>query len=184
MVTRSIGSSPRARGTQISRSSQFVESVHPRGRGEHISIAIKIRYANGSSPRARGTHSSQSIRDRRKRFIPAGAGNTTPIMVGASIFTVHPRGRGEHEMLGVMLGGDAGSSPRARGTHLSNYLDAKEGRFIPAGAGNTANSGPPSPFFTVHPRGRGEHFHHLPIITCVSGSSPRARGTPQIYTSQ
>ncbi|QDQ30917.1 CRISPR associated protein [Salmonella enterica subsp. enterica serovar Typhimurium] len=50
-------------------------------------------------------------------------------------------------------------------------------RFIPAGAGNTAN---PFSFrwrFSVYPRWRGEHLTTLLIIDFIDGLSPLARGT-------
>ena len=73
-----------------------------------------------------------------------------------------------------------GSSPRARGTLFGRPGLALSMRFIPACAGNTyprtitPNTG------AVHPRVRGEHFTGLYVFKHMAGSSPRARGTPQI----
>ncbi len=72
------------------------------------------------------------------RFIPAGAGNTSPPDGGDALMAVYPRWRGEHGFgffTHIYL---TGLSPLARGTHRlhpAKYLDR---RFIPAGAGNTA----------------------------------------------
>ena len=71
------------------------------------------------------------------RFIPARAGNT--------------------RVVALLLAGNYGSSPHARGTHLVRRYDDRKWRFIPARAGNTGLSvslvGPGA----VHPRTRGEH---------------------------
>ena len=112
------GSSPLARGTPdghraAERRGRFIPAgagntltftawkwpatVHPRWRGEHLSVAGPRNAYIGSSPLARGT--------RRQPAAPA------------AIPAVHPRWRGEHY---CMAGGAqmiCGSSPLARGTH-------------------------------------------------------------------
>ena len=55
----------------------------------------------------------------------------------------------------------------------------RQGRFIPAGAGNTCVSRAETWGGTVHPRGRGEHVKGLIEHNLMPGSSPRARGTPR-----
>ena len=50
-------------------------------------------------------------------------------------------------------------------------------RFIPAGAGNTADDFGRFMPCTVHPRGRGEHSQLVVLNLGCRGSSPRARGT-------
>ena len=93
------GSSPRARGTPkaarlAARRGRFIPagagntsnedippggtSVHPRGRGEHRSSSGSALRRYGSSPRARGTRASGDRLPQIRRFIPAGAGNTSP----------------------------------------------------------------------------------------------------------
>ncbi len=49
--------------------------VHPRGCGERRAGAFRCRFPGGSSPRVRGTRIHDRHRRRRRRFIPAGAGN-------------------------------------------------------------------------------------------------------------
>ncbi|EHX93368.1 hypothetical protein ECDEC14C_0671 [Escherichia coli DEC14C] len=52
------------------------QSVYPRWRGEHLSVAWKFNFIPGLSPLARGTHLPSYNETLGYRFIPAGAGNT------------------------------------------------------------------------------------------------------------
>ena len=98
------------------------------------------------------------IRERsRRRFIPAGAGNTTSAEPTSTAPTVHPRGRGEHHHLVISRSRSAGSSPRARGTPQTQGRRLRFLRFIPAGA--------------------REHRCAPAVLHSRIGSSPRARGT-------
>ena len=131
------GSSPRARGTpeelpMETTGGRFIPagagntlgrrvlgaaiSVHPRGRGEHVSGRFLGVLARGSSPRARGTLRHLAAGACAPRFIPAGAGNTTGAAQCVRSISVHPRGRGEHRTGSRVRKINAGSSPRARGT--------------------------------------------------------------------
>ena len=95
----STGSSPRVRGTHADRvrartGRRFIPAgagntptgwysdaagpVHPRGCGEHSTGAPALIASSGSSPRVRGTQHRRTRIDRIQRFIPAGAGNTSP----------------------------------------------------------------------------------------------------------
>ncbi len=70
--------------------------VHPRWRGEH---QVKVRVARphtGSSPLARGTQGCRVHDHLLRRFIPAGAGNTSKETRLRKLKAVHPRWRGEH----------------------------------------------------------------------------------------
>ncbi len=192
------GSSPRARGTQngvalrtskhriipasagnTSGGTSMTRSPpdHPRERGEHGSIFPSSPHGNGSSPRARGTLLVDEGASGKERIIPASAGNTQVIRPDGRRTADHPRERGEHRMSQELWVGDAGSSPRARGT-LPFVLElAHVGRIIPASAGNTlqpttCRCGRPD-----HPRERGEHSTIISSMAVESGSSPRARGT-------
>ena len=55
-------------------------------------------------------------------------------------------------------------------------------RFIPAGAGNTGRSIGREQRYSVHPRRRGEHRRKPWMARSAIGSSPQARGTPQVRT--
>ena len=115
-VVRTVdGSSPRARGTPGTLTlwgwnyrfipacagntpglllPLFVMWVHPRVRGEHCESVTKGALRIGSSPRARGTQVPLLPRGRRRRFIPACAGNTKSSASSGSRSAVHPRVRG------------------------------------------------------------------------------------------
>ena len=73
---------------------------------------------------------------------------------------------------------EAGSSPRARGTHRRGHHRLGRVRFIPACAGNTRPGRRTRSPCSVHPRVRGEHAHAGSLRCLTTGSSPRARGTP------
>ena len=172
------GSSPRARGTRpragLSRSlMRFI----PAGAGNTATPAPGPPMWAVQSPRARGTRAIIPSREVADRFIPAGAGNTPPETASSSASAVHPRGRGEHYGDPKGVGGDVGSSPRARGTRHPVCSGRGRHRFIPAGAGNMRATGKKSVGVTVHPRGRGEHSVLSAGNHGSVGSSPRARGT-------
>ena len=136
---------------------------------------------NGLSPLARGTRICQRLCGAVNRFIPAGAGNTTPATCFASRSAVYPRWRGEHVIANRGEINRCGLSPLARGTPHWISLNAAAWRFIPAGAGNTSSRRASKSFNSVYPRWRGEHpplFFHRP---CSCGLSPLARGTHCIF---
>ena len=193
-----FGSSPRVRGTlciyrDAAGPGRFIPAgagntfhgsgdflfwpVHPRGCGEHEASERRISSATGSSPRVRGTPRSTRCRAIWRRFIPAGAGNTGDYPVSHATGAVHPRGCGEHRGSRPADPRVYGSSPRVRGTQRSGENRIQAGRFIPAGAGNTAGSLPSNTSQTVHPRGCGEHSMRRFQMDRQRGSSPRVRGT-------
>jgi hypothetical protein len=174
------GSSPRARGTRAEElraghRRRFIPAcagnttssacfpneptVHPRVRGEHTDKRDSISAMSGSSPRARGTRSTKATSWWSHR--------------------VHPRVRGEHDLRRQLLQGNAGSSPRARGTLVFPAPGSLSHRFIPACAGNTQPGSGFRGLPAVHPRVRGEHTSSMSSPRCLTGSSPRARGTPR-----
>jgi len=113
------------------------------------------------------------------RFIPTGVGNTRTGYCRRMSSSVHPHGRGEHQYHPSPFHENAGSSPRAWGTHASGASSGAVDRFIPTGVGNTGRLPLRLPILSVHPHGRGEHCN-LNFSHCLrSGSSPRAWGTHQ-----
>ena len=147
----------RAGNTKSSRYGPLSSAVHPRSRGEHGRAPPRQTSRIGSSPLARGTPARRRRRGARRRFIPARAGNTTPVPRCRRARTVHPRSRGEHDGDCWYWRADTGSSPLARGTRRRSC------------AAWRATS--------VHPRSRGEHYSPRTAIAWSPGSSPLARGT-------
>ena len=156
---------------------QIWPTVHPRRRGEHAQRFIPADACRGSSPQARGTRRNTYLNLNRRRFIPAGAGNTGVLRAFPDAQSVHPRRRGEHAHPLSDLGPDRGSSPQARGTRAIQPLRVHKQRFIPAGAGNTWARAHALRRFSVHPRRRGEHMQTVRLCWSAGGSSPQARGT-------
>ncbi len=153
------GLSPLARGTPIlefviwtpmrfipagagNSSSAFLcavsKSVYPRWRGELSTIYPPLLNGTGLSPLARGTLPLVSCRPRKNRFIPAGAGNSATRWQSSYPTTVYPRWRGELFFQLQHCCCIDGLSPLARGTLNQVVVLSAAGRFIPAGAGNSA----------------------------------------------
>ena len=116
---------------------------------------------------------------RKQRFIPAGAGNSAFLRQIWRCCAVYPRWRGE--LLKIEPPGRAaiGLSPLARGTLELLMLSKYQLRFIPAGAGNSANNRPLLDPTTVYPRWRGELAENSQNNAITAGLSPLARGTQQ-----
>ncbi len=116
------------------------------------------------------------------RFIPAGAGNTPQNLSVRCKRPVYHRWRGEHTSGQRRMNLPCGLSPLARGTPAQLPHALLSFRFIPAGAGNTANTTPALEKPPVYPRWRGEHENAHARERHIFGLSPLARGTPwQFY---
>ena len=155
----------------------FHVTVHPRACGEHKPNKRFLYLRGGSSPRMRGTRWLRFRLHADHRFIPAHAGNTPRCRTSRRAVPVHPRACGEHSDAPNRGAPFVGSSPRMRGTLFEKGVHNGVQRFIPAHAGNTAESDRLESEHSVHPRACGEHgsgdFHDR----TVRGSSPRMRGT-------
>ena len=73
--------------------------VYPRWRGEHTLSSWNVTASPGLSPLARGTRRQSSGDTLYRRFIPAGAGNTSAAVPAPGWCPVYPRWRGEHDLL-------------------------------------------------------------------------------------
>ena len=94
----------------------FVAPVYPRWRGELNNSRKCSAALRGLSPLARGTPSCTTIAPSYPRFIPAGAGNSSPIGMATCDASVYPRWRGELQKTPRFLHFIGGLSPLARGT--------------------------------------------------------------------
>ena len=112
-----------------------------------------------------------------QRFIPAYAGNSRQERPSGAKSTVHPRLRGELQIPGESSLDVYGSSPLTRGTPGADSSGCRNGRFIPAYAGNSATRVSLSTAVSVHPRLRGELLPALISWLLRFGSSPLTRGT-------
>ncbi len=152
-------------------------SVHPRVGGEHHCQPPRVARNAGSSPRGRGTLTIPPGPIRQERFIPAWAGNTSSSERRSARSSVHPRVGGEHARAAPIPTPTSGSSPRGRGTRMTDRCSTSGTRFIPAWAGNTSHPSIRITAPTVHPRVGGEHCLVFKIEIAQNGSSPRGRGT-------
>ena len=153
---------------------------HPRSRGEHIISQAQGTPISGSSPLARGARSSRARISPLIGIIPARAGSTASTCPISAWTGDHPRSRGEHlaALAGEELG--PGSSPLARGAPRDRGLPRVVGGIIPARAGSTRPELPRDDGRPDHPRSRGEHGAGTPRSPRRCGSSPLARGAPQL----
>ena len=120
-------------------------TVHPRVCGEHSSTLLSATSNSGSSPRVRGTQPLTFGEEIFYRFIPACAGTTVGLKIGAVQRTVHPRVCGEHTLSIALIRSNIGSSPRVRGT----LFPLRKRSFL----------------LLVHPRVCGEHVNCNPSIS-------------------
>ena len=105
-----------AGNTRLPGEPEYRRTVYPRWRGEHGTLASTFPTNFGLSPLARGTPPPSHRSRSRRRFIPAGAGNTKWLFRRISATPVYPRWRGEHITIDSISRRDDGLSPLARGT--------------------------------------------------------------------
>ena len=152
-------------------------AVHPRVCGEQYTTPPRVNVCHGSSPRVRGTVEAHCLCDRKRRFIPACAGNSSGTPRYWTDCPVHPRVCGEQLCNTCQQTGHRGSSPRVRGTDCPDLSRVYCRRFIPACAGNRSGKKYCTSGAAVHPRVCGEQIRRTRFKPENSGSSPRVRGT-------
>ena len=179
ILSVTAGSSPRVRGTALSRRSRLLSRrfipacagnghpaprhrswtpVHPRVCGERWLRSRGLPEIVGSSPRVRGTDLLAGLYTPEERFIPACAGNGSRIRPCPIRPPVHPRVCGERSSEARLVVTPSGSSPRVRGTALTVGQFRLDCRFIPACAGNGRAALETVKTQAVHPRVCGERI--------------------------
>ena len=171
---------PRIRGEHVDRSARARPDRrdHPRIRGEHAGAIMWGRQQTGSSPHTRGAHHEGAPEDMDGRIIPAYAGSTSPDEAIPMKRGDHPRIRGEHGRGPSRGPSSRGSSPHTRGAQSRQPVDEAIHGIIPAYAGSTYITPPPSSTSPDHPRIRGEHLSERLLSDLPHGSSPHTRGAP------
>ena len=154
---------------------------HPRVCGEHRFSIHHAADVLGSSPRMRGTPVRGRSAVKEMGIIPAYAGNTPWLLPVSGLARDHPRVCGEHSSSPWMLSEATGSSPRMRGTLHPPSGRQQPAGIIPAYAGNTSNTRLRVRTPRDHPRVCGEHDFDSSKFGGDLGSSPRMRGTHELF---
>ena len=150
--------------------------AHPRACGENPPSSTSGAMILGSSPRVRGKRARRGGHGWDRRLIPARAGKTHTEPRAELPRRAHPRACGENPPAHPLDDSGVGSSPRVRGKHLSQRLDACGTRLIPARAGKTTLLRECCQQRWAHPRACGENGCGVGEGRRGRGSSPRVRG--------
>ena len=145
--------------------------------GELTYLIPKDNLKVGSSPRAWGTLRAYYMRESKGRFIPTCMGNSPASKSLRLPFSVHPHVHGELMTRISSRHNDAGSSPRAWGTHNLFSKQLNTIRFIPTCMGNSRRAHRGGRLHPVHPHVHGELTDPAAASCSASGTSPRAWGT-------
>ena len=124
----------------------------------------------------RGKLEVKEFKSTATRIIPAHAGQTSTLGMTVVRPSDHPRACGANfaTLVGSQL--QNGSSPRMRGKRRFSRSTRRDGRIIPAHAGQTEKSHQKQWFAPDHPRACGANLPPMPAIPIAAGSSPRMRG--------
>ena len=110
---------------------------HPRACGANLPPMPAIPIAAGSSPRMRGKLTLRRRHDHCERIIPAHAGQTDLDKFYGDVNADHPRACGANDRTPLETLTIFGSSPRMRGKQRFSCSTRRDGRIIPAHAGQT-----------------------------------------------
>ena len=124
----------------------------------------------------RGKLVRRGVRCRRRRIIPAHAGQTHAGHAAFMFDADHPRACGANRPRNACPSPRRGSSPRMRGKRTAKHQDCDAGRIIPAHAGQTRRSAELRVRTSDHPRACGANRFVSDGLKYVPGSSPRMRG--------
>ena len=136
--------------------------------------------ASGLSPRVRGNREVIVLDAGPERSIPARAGEPTPAPSQAPRDWVYPRACGGTSWASSGVSTSCGLSPRVRGNldHFPN--GTKDGRSIPARAGEPRTGQAPRNCPPVYPRACGGTRWQVSLAQSGRGLSPRVRGNPAL----
>ena len=178
------GSSPLARGLRDPvRDITQVRGIIP-ARAGFTSGWVVAEGEGSDHPRSRGVYATCLTRcASSSRIIPARAGFTGSLPPISRVQADHPRSRGVYTNTVPFTYRDGGSSPLARGLHIHHRPQGARERIIPARAGFTGGSSPQESPSSDHPRSRGVYFADLILRSVSPGSSPLARGLPQLIAA-
>ena len=124
----------------------------------------------------RGKHRGQTLHVKRRRIIPAHAGQTPTWSRRDIGITDHPRACGANACRRFSPRINSGSSPRMRGKQQRGGDVGRALRIIPAHAGQTSPDHPEAYKNPDHPRACGANGVTSGAATVLNGSSPRMRG--------
>ena len=156
---------------------------HPRTRGVYIGMPPRRGQQSGSSPHARGLPPWTARGTGRDGIIPARAGFTSRAWLSMVALADHPRTRGVYWRPISFSCGGGGSSPHARGLPTHSRALSPRVWIIPARAGFTGLEGFSETFTADHPRTRGVYRTAIREKLRGRGSSPHARGLPNILAT-
>ena len=159
---------------------RFCGRDHPRSRGVYRAIGVDIHSEIGSSPLARGLRASAVTSNVTSRIIPARAGFTIGSDDAPESVTDHPRSRGVYHSTITSSPYLLGSSPLARGLLNEIWVVNAHGGIIPARAGFTPRLPGWRRELWDHPRSRGVYIGVRVVLLQAVGSSPLARGLPEL----
>ena len=150
--------------------------VYPRVCGGTYRKASTPWSSRGLSPRVRGNRQDVSGRHAVQGSIPACAGEPKPPCLVVSIVGVYPRVCGGTSTRARMRCHGWGLSPRVRGNRHACQQGRRDGRSIPACAGEPPSAGSPASGWRVYPRVCGGTAGAVGVGLDVLGLSPRVRG--------
>ena len=153
-------------------------SGHPRTCGA-ARVQSSVRYSQGgSSPHLRGSRHPGAAARRRRRVIPAPAGQPRAGRASTPGGAGHPRTCGAAIGQPRVLPAGQGSSPHLRGSQRPSCWAGHVWRVIPAPAGQPSWGMDLARSSTGHPRTCGAALGIISIVIASVGSSPHLRGSP------
>ena len=174
---RGLGSIPAGAGEPFRVDREIPDrGVYPRGCGGTPFILCMVSIMSGLSPRVRGNRRRPGGMRRRRRSIPAGAGEPPQRDTGEPGDRVYPRGCGGTHRRVCAESSDTGLSPRVRGNRLRMADGWQHPGSIPAGAGEPLAGMGVAEGMEVYPRGCGGTSLFALTWTPKYGLSPRVRG--------